>query len=67
MGTPNSNARNQNKGQPAPITRINSRPPKTQTSETSPNTSIPDEKDNTTTLVETNHDANADGKEKQQA
>ena len=66
MGTPNSDARNQNKGQPAPVTRINSRPTQTQTSETSPNTTIPDEKDDTITLVEMNHDANEDGKENQQ-
>ena len=67
MGTRNPDTRNQNKGQPAPVTKINSRPPKTQTSVSSPNTTIPDEKDNTITLVETNHDANGDGKEKQQS
>ena len=67
LGTRNPDARNQNKGQPAPVTKMNSRPAKTQTSVPSSNTYTPDEKDNTITLVETNHDANGDGKEKQQS
>ena len=66
MGIPNSDARNQNKGQPAPETRINSRSTQTKTSKTLPNTTITDEMNNTITLVETNQDANEDGKENQQ-